>query len=62
MDVWLVSPEDLVLLKLISHRPRDMSDIADVLFTQGQLDAAYLRHWAGELGVGDALERVLAEQ
>lgn len=61
MEIWFVSPEDLVLLKLISHRPRDMSDIADVLFTQGQLDEAYLRHWAGELGVVDELERVLAE-
>lgn len=60
--IWLVSPEDLVLLKLISHRPRDMSDIADVLFTQGRLDETYLRHWAGELGVRAELDRVLAGQ
>jgi len=62
LAIWLVSPEDLVLLKLLSPRPRDLADIGDVLFTQGQLDVEYLRHWAKELGVLDQLERVLAEQ
>lgn len=57
---WLVSPEDLVLLKLIANRPRDISDIADVLFTQGQLDETYMRQWADQLGVRDRLERVLS--
>ncbi|MCO6456414.1 MAG: nucleotidyl transferase AbiEii/AbiGii toxin family protein [Pirellulaceae bacterium] len=37
--VRLVTPEDLVLLKLIASRPRDLADIADVLFVQVQLDA-----------------------
>jgi predicted nucleotidyltransferase len=59
LTVWLVSPEDLVLLKLLAARPRDMADIGDVLFTQGQLDEAYLRHWADELGVRAALEQAL---
>jgi hypothetical protein len=59
--VWIVSPEDLVLLKLVAHRPRDIADVGDVLFTQGQLDEAYLRRWAAPLGVLEELERVLAE-
>ena len=42
LTIWLVSPEDLVLLKLVSHRPCDVADIGDILFTQGQLDEAYL--------------------
>ncbi|MBW3541051.1 MAG: nucleotidyltransferase family protein [Planctomycetes bacterium] len=37
-SVWFVSPEDLILLKLVAGRPRDVSDVQDVLFTQGQLD------------------------
>jgi hypothetical protein len=57
--VWLVSPEDLVLLKLIAGRPRDIADIGDVLFIQGRLDEAYMRQWAATLGVLDALERSL---
>jgi hypothetical protein len=32
--VWLVSPEDLILLKLLADRPRDIADIGDILFTQ----------------------------
>jgi hypothetical protein len=60
--VWFVSPEDLVLLKLISYRPRDVADIGDVLFTQGQLDETYLRRWAAVLGVSSRLDEVLAGQ
>jgi hypothetical protein len=59
--VWLVSPEDLILLKLLARRPRDLADIGDILFTQGQLDEAYLRSWAEQLGVLPELERVLTE-
>jgi hypothetical protein len=60
--VWFVSPEDLVLLKLLSYRPRDVADIADVLFTQGQLDESYLRQWAATLGVSARLDDALAGQ
>jgi predicted nucleotidyltransferase len=59
--VWLVSPEDLILLKLLAGRPRDIADVADVLFTQGELDRAYLRTWARELGIVDQLEKALSE-
>jgi len=62
LSIWFVSPEDLILLKLLSHRPRDMADIGDILFTQGQLDVAYFRQWAQELGVLDELEQVLSEE
>ena len=61
LPAWFVSPEDLVLLKLLARRPRDIADIGDILFTQGQLDEAYLRHWADQLGVLVELERVLAD-
>ncbi len=59
--VWMVSPEDLVLLKLLAHRPRDIADVGDILFTQGRLDETYLRRWANSLGVPEELERALAE-
>jgi hypothetical protein len=61
LTTWLVSPEDLILLKLLAARPRDLADIGDVLFTQGQLDEAYLRHWADALGVRAKLEQALAD-
>ena len=58
---WFVSPEDLILLKLAASRPRDIGDIADILFMQGQLDEGYMRHWAKELSISDRLEHALAE-
>ena len=57
----LVSPEDLVLLKLLAGRPRDRADVGDVLFVQGKLDQDYLRLWAERLGVADELASALAE-
>ena len=59
--VALVSPEDLILLKVLASRPRDLADAGDVLFTQGQLDVAYLRHWGDRLQVRDALEKLIEE-
>jgi len=59
--IWLVSPEDLVLLKLVAARPRDLADVGDILFTQGKLDHEYLLSWAERLGVVDKLKNALDE-
>jgi hypothetical protein len=61
LAVWFVSPEDLILLKLLGHRPRDIADIGDILFTQGRLDESYMRHWAQQLGILPELTKILAE-
>lgn len=54
---WVVSPEDLVIYKLVAHRGRDRDDIVDVLRTRqlaGEvLDLAHVDHWAREWGVED---------
>ena len=60
-QIPVVTAEDLVLLKLMANRPRDYSDVIDVRFMSGQLDEAYMRRWAAELGIADRLEAVLAE-
>lgn len=57
----VVTAEDLILLKLIASRPRDIGDIQDILMVQGQLDEEYLRFWAKQLGVGDRLEQTLRQ-
>lgn len=61
VPVWVVSPEDLILLKLIASRPRDIGDVMDIFLAQGQLDEEYLRKWASELNLLDSLNRVMNE-
>lgn len=60
--VSIVTPEDLILLKLIANRPRDLIDVADLLFIQGDLDEDYLRLWGKRLGVLAILEDQLAHR
>lgn len=62
------SPEDTILSKLEWYRmggeasERQWRDILGVLKTRaGDLDLEYLKKWAGELKVGDLLERALNE-
>ena len=57
--IWMVSPEVLILLKLLAGRDRDTADIGDVMFTQENLDEAYMRRWAKEIGVLDRLDTLL---
>jgi len=61
IELWMVTPEDLILLKLMANRIRDQADIADVLFMQGKLDEQYMRHWAKALSVEALLEKSLAD-
>jgi hypothetical protein len=52
----IITPEDVVVLKLVAWRPKDQGDLDDLLLVVGSLDEEYLREWAGRLGVGDRLE------
>ncbi|MCX7420824.1 MAG: nucleotidyl transferase AbiEii/AbiGii toxin family protein [Planctomycetia bacterium] len=61
ISTWIASAEDIILLKLLASRPRDIGDVQDILLVQGQLDEQYLRHWADELGVRPQLEEALDE-
>lgn len=61
VTVWIVTPEDLILLKLMANRPRDLVDVADICFMLGDLDEAYMRRWAAELGITDRLKHALSE-
>jgi len=63
-DVWIVSPEDVILSKLEwaqeSGSQRQIEDVLGVLQVQyDRLDKEYLRKWAKELGVADALAELV---
>jgi len=66
VDVWVASPEDVILSKLAwakdSGSQQQMQDVLGVLQVQYErLDREYLRRWAQELGVADTLEELFAE-
>jgi hypothetical protein len=61
--IWIVSPEDLVLSKLVwakdSRSELQMRDIRGVIaFQRATLDRPYLERWAAQLSVADLLREV----
>ncbi len=63
-DVFIASPEDVILSKLEwaknSGSEQQIRDALGVIEVQGdELDLAYLENWAGALNVADSLERLL---
>jgi hypothetical protein len=68
VSVPVATAEDCVLTKLEWYEKggrvsdRQWRDILGVLKTRRDaMDTAYLRRWAGDLGVGESLERALAD-
>lgn len=52
LSLRLISPEDLILVKLQSGREKDLEDVKEIILTnKSKLDFTYLRKWAGLLGV-----------
>ncbi|MDW8227194.1 MAG: DUF6036 family nucleotidyltransferase [Anaerolineales bacterium] len=44
--IWVCAPEDLIIYKMLSTRPKDRSDAESVIRRQGQaLDEAYIEGW-----------------
>jgi hypothetical protein len=60
-DIWIVSPEDLVLAKLAWARGRSARQVEDAtrILAAGSLDLAYCRPMAVHLGISGALEAVV---
>lgn len=66
--IFVVSPEDIILLKLEWYRlgneisERQWTDVQNVLRVQaGRLDPSYLETWAETLGVADLLSRAVGQ-
>jgi hypothetical protein len=66
-EVWVSSPEDVILSKLLWYRAapvldRQFQDVLEVYEIQEPyLEHNYLEQWARELGIADLLERVKQE-
>ena len=60
-EIKIASPEDLILLKLISAREQDKSDTESIIRIQKEsLDVDYLKKWGDHLGVSDVLSLLLS--
>jgi hypothetical protein len=64
VPAWVATPEDVVLHKMVWNRitpsDRQLGDAAGIYAVQREtLDIDYMRHWAGDLGLMDTLNRIL---
>jgi hypothetical protein len=55
LRIRLPTPEDLIILKAVAHRPKDLVDIAAVIGVHRQLDVARIRFWVQQFA--DLLEQ-----
>jgi len=65
----LPRPEDLIIMKAIAHRTRDLADIESILDTHSKLNLQRIRRWVGEFSTAidmpeilDDFERILARR
>lgn len=59
--VRVLSPEDVVIHKLIAHRHRDRADIHEILRAGPSLDREYLQRWCDFWDVADRWRDALAD-
>ena len=46
----LPTPEDLIILKAVAHRPKDLQDIRDIMISHPTLDQARIERWLKDFG------------
>ena len=53
--VRVMSPEDIILLKLLASRRKDLADVEEIVVVCKDLDTRYLEDWARRLNISDRL-------
>lgn len=48
LHVRLPTPEDLIILKAVAHRPRDLEDIQHIIQSNPDLDRERVKYWVAE--------------
>ena len=57
LNIKIISPEDLILVKLQSGREKDIEDVREIIMgNKEKLDYKYLKKWSKKLRVGIFLE------
>lgn len=52
VSILIPTPEDLIVIKAIAHRPKDLEDIRGIVESQPRLDVEYIRKHVQEFGLG----------
>ncbi len=55
----VASPEDLLIMKSVAHRPRDLVDIEAILDHHQRLDLARVHHWLREFSAALDMPEIL---
>jgi len=58
--VWVMAPEDVILMKLVAWRRKDQLDVEEIVKVTTDLDRIYLREWAIRLNVESRLREFMA--
>ena len=46
----LPTPEDLIIMKAVAHRPKDLEDIKAIAISHPQIDRERIRYWVEQFG------------
>ena len=57
----LPAPEDLIIMKAIAHRPRDLADIESILDVQTKLNLRRIRKWVKEFSSAIEIPEILKD-
>jgi hypothetical protein len=57
--IWVMAPEDVILLKLIAFRRKDQLDVEEMLRITADIDRDYLYAWADRLELRQRLREFL---
>jgi len=50
VNIPIPTPEDLIVMKAIARRPKDLEDIRGIVGSQPRLDVEYIRKYVEEFG------------
>ncbi|RPH73303.1 hypothetical protein EHM76_05475 [bacterium] len=50
LQLRLPTPEDLIIMKAVAHRPKDLADIQAIAASHPKLDKARIRFWIEQFG------------
>jgi hypothetical protein len=55
------TPEDLIIMKAVAHRDRDLEDIAGILDTQSKIDLRRVRRWVRDFAATLEMPEILED-